>query len=304
MKIQKIFVVLLFIFFIPSCDILNPGGTSYHNRIFFSSSRSGKEQLYMMNPDGSDIKQITSGEYWHKNGRWSPDAKKIVCNTEEGITTAGINMIVINSDGSNRKLLGYGGQKSWHPNGNKITFSYMPSTELGDLSSYIYIMNIYSTETMKITNNYAIVDSDPNFSPDGNMIAFSSDRDYLTGTFRSEIYTMGFDGDNQKRLTFTNDLINLNPCFSPDGEQIIFNSSGKIMIVNLDGSVFKELTKGSDIDLIFVLPKWSPDGSKVVFIARDTDGSARSYIYMVNIDGTNLHKVIDDDSVTSCDWSN
>ncbi|MGE5798095.1 MAG: TolB family protein [Ignavibacteria bacterium] len=41
----------------------------YNNKILFTSSRSGKEQLYTMNPDGTNIKQITSGQYWHNNGR-------------------------------------------------------------------------------------------------------------------------------------------------------------------------------------------------------------------------------------------
>jgi len=120
---------------------------SYHNKILFTSNRSGKDQLYMMNPDGTGIRQITSGKWWHNNGRWSPDAQKIVCHTEENTTTAGIQMVVMNSDGSDRKLLGYGFQMSWHPDGNEVLFIHLPGSELGYRFRFIYSLNISNLNT-------------------------------------------------------------------------------------------------------------------------------------------------------------
>ena len=61
--LRMIFIVLMF----SACD--DPPELNTNNKILFTSSRSGKEQLFMMNPDGSDIKQITFGEYSHNNGR-------------------------------------------------------------------------------------------------------------------------------------------------------------------------------------------------------------------------------------------
>lgn len=53
----------------------------------------------------------------------------------------------------------------------------------------------------------------------------------------------------------------------------------------------------------YYFPCWSPDGKKIIFLAISLDETEKSYLYSVNKDGTDLHKVIDDDSVTSCDWS-
>src|SRR5690606_19164819 len=122
-----------------SCEnSVEPDEINYHNKILFTSSRSRISQLYMMNPDGTDIKQITNGEFWHSNGRWSPDIKKIVCNTEEGSTIAGFQMAVMDVDGLNRQLLGYGNQMSWHPSGDEILFSYCPSCEIGIFNIKLY----------------------------------------------------------------------------------------------------------------------------------------------------------------------
>ena len=299
-----LFFFLSFILIFNSCDTTEPQPTDFHNKILFTSSRSGKPQLYMMNPDGSGIRQITSGNYWHTDGRWSPEAKQIVCNTEENSTTAGSSMVVMNIDGSNRKLLGYGNQMSWHPDGKKIAFSFMPSAEVGDLSSYIYVTYITETERYRITNNDGVLDESPSYSSDGLTIVFTSDRDYLIGQFRSELYLMNFDGTNQKRLTYTNNSINSNPSFSHDNNLIVFNSNGIITSVKNDGTELTQITQEIEKrNLIFVKPKWSPDDNQIVFIGRATDGSEKSFLYMVNKDGTNLHRVIDDDSVTSCDWS-
>ncbi|MDZ7723075.1 MAG: hypothetical protein U5R06_09795 [candidate division KSB1 bacterium] len=136
--------LVMVIFFNCSMDKspLIYNGNTGHNKILFTSNRSGKDQLYTVNPDGSGIQQMSSGQWWHSFARWSPDGTKIVCNTEEGTTTAGFQMVVMDADGSNRKLLGYGNQMAWHPDGNVIVFSFAPSLEIGIYGIYLYSINL------------------------------------------------------------------------------------------------------------------------------------------------------------------
>ncbi len=72
--------------------------------------------------------------------------------------------------------------------------------------------------------------------------------------------------------------------------------------MNTNGSNIKKITDNKT-NMEFLYPRWSPNNQTVVFLASTPDGSHKSYLYMVNIDGTNLHKVIDDSSVMSVDWS-
>ena len=141
LKMKKLcYLIIGVMISLNSCDTTEPELFDYHNKILFTSSRSGKEQLYMMNPDGTDIVQITSGQYWHNNGHWSSDAQKIVCNTEEGTTTGGFEMVVMNADGSNRTLLGWGYQVSWVPNESCILFTYS-ALEIKDFNAKLYSIN-------------------------------------------------------------------------------------------------------------------------------------------------------------------
>ena len=89
MKNRYLYLLLLVLTALTSCDTTEPTDEiNYHNKILFTSNRSGRAQLYMINPDGTNIKQITSGQYSHSGGIWSPDAKQIVASTDENRNTA------------------------------------------------------------------------------------------------------------------------------------------------------------------------------------------------------------------------
>lgn len=290
--IAYIGIILTFVV-LNSCDKgVEPEGTNYHNKILFTSSRSGKAQLYMMNPDGTNIQQITSGEHSHSGGRWSPDASKIVCSTDENTTTACYSMIkVMNADGTNQKLLDCGSQMSWSPDGKRIVFTLWPSAELGDLTTYIYSTNADGSDPLILTNNKGIWNGTPNWSPDGGKIAFGSSRDYSSpGTF-TEIYLMNSDGSNQQRLTYTDSLTNTNPTWSPDGKKIAFSCNGLIALMNADGSEMKILDSLSTGGLI----SWSTDGTRLAFGAGE--------IYTIKLDGSDIKKILTDSSVWGVDWS-
>lgn len=310
MKTQNFLSVLFFALFFSYCgNSVEPDEINYHNKILFTSSRSGIPQLYMMNPDGSEIKQITSGQYSHSRGRWSPDAKQIVAGTDENWNTACYShMVVMNSDGTNRKLLGCGAQMSWSPDGKKIAFVALPKAELGDLSHYIYVMDNSGENINQLTKDSGLIVGNPCWSEDGNLIYFSSNQhDPLSNN--PEIYNVKTDGTNSTRVTFTPNGYSTSPSISLDGTMISFiskqqgNSIPAIFIIGVDTQNLKKITQPSSGE-IFNYPRWSPDALKLVFVSALTDGSTKTFICTINIDGTILKKInSDDSSANSPDWS-
>jgi TolB protein len=66
---MKIFFIIFLVFFLSSCRNIEAEG-----KIAFVSNRLGNYDIYIMNPDGSDIKNISNhpsleyGTSWFKNG--------------------------------------------------------------------------------------------------------------------------------------------------------------------------------------------------------------------------------------------
>jgi len=301
--LTTVFTVFVFTagLFLPTCkQTTEPEILDYHNKILFTSNRSGKNQLYMMNPDGTNIRQITSEPYKHSNGKWSPDAKKIVCNTEEKSTTAGIEMTVINSDGSNRILLGWGTQMSWYPDGTKIIFSYWQGAEVGIYNNKLFSMNPDGTDGTAISDKYV---GNNTFSPDGSKIAFSFNQDSQMG-----IVILDYPEFDNPLYINKGPSGSYDPNWSSDGSKIVFSKReissdpNSIYIMNSDGTNIQRILNNTS-DVTYEFPCFSPDGTKIIFLGYSLDGTAKCFLYIVNKDGTDLHKVIDDNNVASCDWS-
>ncbi len=281
---------------------IEPSAPDYHNKLLFASSRSGKEQLYAINPEGTEIRQLTSGRWWHGHGRWSPEATRIVCNTEERTTTAGLEMVVMNVDGSNRRHLGWGSRMAWLRDGRKIVFVYFPSFEIGVFDAALYIIDSDGKNRTLLSVDFA---SEAAFSPVGNTVAF--------------VYVNRFDPIPLPMIKLTDypkfenvrsvgPIGATHPAWSPNGREIAFTMKPEgrafhdIFVMDTSGQALHQVTKHQSSEH-FYFPRWSPEGNRIAFISYVTEGLLQRYLYMVNRDGTNLQRVLDDSTVTSVDWS-
>jgi Tol biopolymer transport system component len=232
---------------------------------FVGRDKDWNPNIYVMNADGRELKNLTNKPDLYRLPVWSPDRTKIAFVA--GDRPNKCDIYVMNSDGSGLKRLTDNNtdnsSPSWSPDGKKIAF---------DSGRYlrrkIYIMNADGSEK-KILINDSIDNSSPHWSPDGEKIAFVSFKDA-----NFDIYVMRFNETEPKRLT-NNPHYDGMPRWSPDGKQIVFVSDRddnlEIYIMNADGSKQKRLTNNSYRD---VSPCWSPDGKRIAFsssIGRKTE---------------------------------
>ncbi len=190
-------------------------------RIAFVSTRSGAAEIWLMNNDGTDLKQITDIPEGACQPKWSPDGEKIViispCVRQQN-SYPGANLFIINSDGSGLVPLpsapGGDYDPSWSIDGHRIAFT---SLRNGGVPG-IYIIDLVDYSIVSLVEDETRAISQPAWSPNGKEIAYvNSD---------NRIWVMDDKGANRRNLTVGGgDYLINGPAWSPDGSVVIYTQS-------------------------------------------------------------------------------
>lgn len=231
---------------------------------FLKQENTGKE-IYLIDFDGHNLRQVTYDHTVNLSPAWSPDANWIVYTSYAAHNP---DLIMIDTAGKQRQTLhrlpGLNAAPAWSPDMQRIALVLSR-----DLNSEVYILN-KERRLERLTRHFNI-DTSPSWSPDGKKIAFTSDR---SGTGAPQIYIMdSVKGDQSKvtRISFGSSY-NDNPAWSPNGDQIAYTSrvgrKFQIRIYDLNTHKSHLLTSGSGS---CEQPSWSPDGRFIIYRKRDNN---------------------------------
>lgn len=254
-----------------------------NGKLAFSSFRDGNEEVYTINPDGTELARLTHSPERDGGPVWSPDGLKLafLCRRDDNW-----EICTVNSDGGGEVNLtqnpGYDAEPTWSPDGSKIAFTSDRDCGCHEDAGLgqIYVMNADGSDPTRVTFD-APTDVEPNWSPDGRRIAFEREAEYR-GT--SDIFSVGVDGTDPINLT-NNPGDDDDPRWSPDGSRIVFSSCCRetylrsIWSVDPEGIEQHRLTSGQD-----GLASWSPDGAKLVFVG--TPEFTDEELFTMNPDGS------------------
>ena len=255
--------------------------------ISFQSNRDGNNEIYVMNPDGSDQTRLTFDAAGNdQRPDISPNDNQIVFSSNRITETnpeGDFEIFIMNSDGGDvRQLTSNAAVDSWprwSPNGQWIAFH---SNVDGNYE--IYLIRPDGTELTRVTN-YAGLDQYPEWSPNGKQLAIRRDVD---------LYLIDLDGSNPIQLT-ANAGINQMPSWAPNGEQLAFLSTRdgypSVFVTDVDGTNQINLTpKPNNISSGWSsrAPAWSRNGKYIYFTGLRPITSVIENIFVMNADGKDV----------------
>jgi TolB protein len=264
--------------------IAQMGGTSLAGtHIFFVSNRTGHKEIWAMDPDGSNQRQLSHFNSLSIMPAVSPDGTKIAFTSY----ARGNPAIFILSTDTGRRLPFYNQVASMNatpdftPDGKQLLYS---STASG--WAQIYLANIDGSNLRRISNTRAL-EVEPKVNPKtGTDMAFVSGR-----SGPQQIYRMSLEGTDVQRLTNGEGEAS-NPCWHPNGQILAFSwtrgfATGNFNIFVMDVATrnFNQLTYGAGRN---ENPSWAPDGIHLAFMSTRTGGEQ---IWSMLANGTQLKQL-------------
>ncbi len=229
--------------------------------VAYTSNASGQYQLYTMNRDGSNQRQITalSVEGYSNAGvgyRWSPDGSQLIYAHYD-------QLYRINRDGSGLTLLAtapagrHFRECDWTAQGNRLVVQTIGANPY---DSELYVYNTDGTNPQLLVSNLPGRVDSPSFSIDGRSIVFTRDVD-------------GFS--------------------SPTGRQL----NAHMFITRLDGTSTIDVTASTSsgstkpLGTNDLTPHYSPDGFRLIFVNRVNDDLSPPEVWTISLDGTSRTKL-------------
>jgi Tol biopolymer transport system component len=290
---MRVAVCLIILMVILLTLVISPsyGQTSVTNgRIAFSSDMDGDFEIYTINPDGTDLQQLTFNELDDGAPEWSPDGQRIAFHSANEENR--VHIFVMNADGSEQvDLLQDGYHPIWSPDETQIAFaSNGYSTGVPD----VFVMEVDGSNVENLTRETMGLSYPAFWSWDGNTLYFLStadrpiDRDLNLLT----LYSMNADGSHITELFDVGGSVS-SIDLSLDGNRLVFgidHFNQVVIAAQLDGSNEIFLTNGETFEDRAGYPSWSPDGTMIVYIY-----AAR--LAVMNSDGSNSYILLDEGSV-------
>ncbi len=258
------------IWLVPNADAgraeqVRAGGTNHEGtdglalapdgRIVFYSKASGNDDIWIVNADGSGVKQLTIEANANYDLKVTPDGRYIVFTSER---SGQPNIWRMDMDGGNPKQLTFGTSEYGAAITPDSKWVFFDSTSSGVPA--VWRVSIDGGESVQVINHYT---ENPEISPDGKFFACQF-RDNSIASWRHAIFPI--DGGDPIKILELPLIVGNDFRWSPDGRSLNYSvmskGVGNVWNMPLDGGPAKQLTSFKN-DIMFNF-KWGLDGKSMV----------------------------------------
>ncbi|MDI6641238.1 MAG: hypothetical protein QME68_02885 [Elusimicrobiota bacterium] len=243
-------------------------------KIAFANDMSGYKEIYVIDYDGYNLRQLTFDKSINIFPKWSKNSQIAFCSYK----FTNPDLYVIDSDGSNRRAVsihqGLNTTPAWSPDGKTIVLTLSKGK-----SPNLYHIDLSGKITKQITYGSGI-NTSPCFAPNSREIVFISDKSGIP-----QLYLTDIEGVNTRKI-YTDGYCD-SPAWSPKGDKIAFAQRLKgasffdIYLYDISTGKISQLTfnSGSNEN-----PSFSPDGRFIAFIST-RNGKRELFLMFLNGSG-------------------
>ena len=275
-------------------DNTEPALSRDGSKIAFRSERSGGG-LFVMEATGENPRRISASGHLPS---WSPDGKSIVyCDStfvmpnDRGATVSRLHVLDLASSTDRTLETGDAVQPNWSPHGDRIAYWGIS----GGGKRRILTVGANGGLPEPVTDGPAI-DVSPVWAPSGRELYFISDRGGTMNLWRIRVDEhSGKTGGSPQPVTTPASYVRF-LSWSADGSKFLYSQSqNRISLSSIEfdparlEAVGAPAAAGGNNNIgNFSI---SPDGSKIV---HDTVGDPHEDLWIVNVDGSDRHKLTSD----------
>jgi dipeptidyl aminopeptidase/acylaminoacyl peptidase len=275
-----------------------PRWTPDGRRLVFISSRTGTTQVWGMNPDGSDPKQITTLSTGAGGVIVSPDGKHVVFTSsvypdcpDDACNNSRLQADKKRTSPRVYTSLLYRHWNEWQsPTRSHLMVAPIEGGPVKDLTPGNFDVPAFS---LGGPEDYAV-------SPDGSEVAYTTniEKDQATST-NTDIFAVPLAGGEPKKIT-SGLGADRSPAYSPDGKYLAFRSQDRagyesdtwrLMVLERSNGLTRQFNPGEDRNVEEII--WFGDSTRIAYVVEDR---GRTTLYMKPLLGGPSRPVVSGDS--------
>ena len=258
-------------------------------KLAFISTRSGTAQVWMMNPDGTQAKQVTSLSTEADTVSFVPDGKRLIFTSEvyPDCPNEACNKTKLDAETKSKvkariyTSLLYRHWDTWQ--GARRKHILMIPTEGGEAKDLTPGTREVPPFSLGGADDYAL-------APDGNEICFvmKTDAEPATST-NSDLFVVSLTDAGEPRKVVENPAADNGPVYSPDGRYIAYLAqsrpgfeSDRWRLMLLERETGRSTSRSDNLDLNVQGISWAPDSKRIFFLVEDR---GRANIHMLPVTG-------------------